>query len=146
MRPWPLSTVSMLALASPTPLGLAADQVDIVLQLGLVALHEHHIIPTAFHHSLGDGAWREQGIHGDHPSLQEQPGHDVFQHGDLVRLVRDSLLPHGQPQAVTEHRQEMHSWRPLFATATEGVTIDGEGLQLACGWRDRREDTCRPGA
>jgi hypothetical protein len=97
--------------------GLLEDQADILLQLGLVALHDHHIIPAAIHQALGDGALREQGVHGDHPPLQEKTAQDVFQDGDLSGLVRDGLLPHGQPQAVTECRQQVNGWCPLFATA-----------------------------
>jgi hypothetical protein len=50
-----------------------------------------------FHQALGDGALSEQGIRGDHPSLQEKTAQDVFQGGDFVRLIRHGLLPHGQP-------------------------------------------------
>jgi hypothetical protein len=51
---------------------LLEDQADILLQLGLVALHDHHVIAAAFHRLLGDGTLREQRIHCDHPSLEEK--------------------------------------------------------------------------
>jgi len=82
--------------------GLLEDSVDILLQLGLVALDDHHVIAAAFHQCLGDGPLRERRIHRDDPSLQEETTQDICHDGALLGLVRDGLLPHGQPQAVTE--------------------------------------------
>jgi hypothetical protein len=97
--------------------GLLEAPADILRQLGWVSLHDHPIIPAAFHQSWGDGALREPGLHGEHPSLQEKTAQAVFQDGDLLGLVRDGLLPHGSPQAVTAYRPEVNGWRPVFATA-----------------------------
>src|SRR4029453_5598133 len=58
----------------------------------------------------------------------------------------DGLLPHGQPQAVTERRQEVHGRCPLLATAASGFAVYGHGLRLACGRGESREDTFRPSA
>ena len=61
-------------------------------------------------------------------------------------LVRDGLRPHGEPQAVPEHRAEGHGWSLVCATTASGCAVEGERLRCACGRGERREDTFRPGA
>jgi hypothetical protein len=82
--------------------GLLADSVDLLRQLGLVALPAQHVIPASFHHWVGHGAWPEPGIHRDHASLQEETTPDVFQDRALLGLVRGSLLPQSPSHAVTQ--------------------------------------------
>ena len=125
---------------------LLEDEVDIVRQLRVVALDDHHIVPTARHDALGDGALGEQGIDGDDPSGHNQPTQDFLQDRDLLGLVRHGLLPQGQPQPVTEHREQMGRRGPLLVTAPQGFPLDGEGFWLVWSRRQSGEDAFRPRA
>ena len=94
-------------------MGLVEDQLNIVLQRGLVPFDHHHIVAVTLHDAFGDGALGEQGIHGDDPSLHDQPAQHVLQDRDLIGLVSHGLLPQGQSQPVTEHGEQMgghHTW------------------------------------
>ena len=51
--------------------GLLEEQADILLQLRLVALDEHHLVAATRYDVLCDGMLCEHGIHGDDPSLQD---------------------------------------------------------------------------
>jgi hypothetical protein len=49
------------------------DQLTIVRQLGVVPFDQPHIVAATSHEAFGDGALGAQGIHGDAPSLHDQP-------------------------------------------------------------------------
>ena len=68
------------------------DPLNIVLQLGLVPFDQHHIVPATVHDACGDGALGQQGIHGDHPSLDHQRAQHILQDRDLIGLVRHGLV------------------------------------------------------
>jgi hypothetical protein len=52
--------------------GLVEDQLNIVLQLGLVPFDQHYIVAATLHDAFGNGALGEQGIHGDPPQPSSQ--------------------------------------------------------------------------
>jgi hypothetical protein len=65
--------------------GLVADQLNIVLQLGLVTFAQHPLVAATLHEAFGDGASGEPGIHGDHSALYDQSAPHVLQDRDLIR-------------------------------------------------------------
>jgi hypothetical protein len=72
---------------------LLEGQLNTVQQLGWVSFDQHHLVPATVHDTLGDGALGKQGIHGEHPSLDDQGAQHVLQDWDLIGLVRHGLLP-----------------------------------------------------
>ena len=75
--------------------GLVEDQRNIVLQLGLVPFDHHHIVAATLHDAFGDGALGEPGIHGDDPSLHDQPAPHGLQDRDRMGLVSHGWLSQG---------------------------------------------------
>jgi hypothetical protein len=93
--------------------GLVEDQLTIVLPLGLVPCDQPPIVAATLHDVFGDGAWGEQDIRGDAPSLHDPPAPHVLCDWDLIGLVSHGWLPQGQSQRVTEHGEQMgghHIW------------------------------------
>jgi hypothetical protein len=95
-----------------------ADQLNIGLPLGSGPVDQPHLAPTPEHQRLGDGAWGQQGLHGEHPPRDDQGAQHVLQDRDRMGLVRHGLWPSGQSQPVTEHGEQRRRWCPLRAAAS----------------------------
>jgi hypothetical protein len=98
------------------------DQRNIVLQLGSIPFDQHPIVAATLHDAFGEGALGEQGIHGDAPSLHDQPAPHGLQDWDRMGLVSHGWLPQGQSQPVTEHGEQMGGRRTWPTPRTNRVT------------------------
>jgi hypothetical protein len=108
--------------------GQVKKQCQVVVQLGLIALHNHQIVPALVDNLLREGALGQQRIHRHHGIGQVASGQQAWHGGDFVAFLGHLIL--GQRGATAMlHQAHQMSGHPTGRRATQGFAIDGLGLQ-----------------